>query len=106
MTNQNPGYRDLVVWQRAMDLVVEVYRFKKALPRDEMFGLASQMRRAAVFRPQQYCRGQGTSFTKGIAPVSLSRERIVAGTANSDHGSGSTRLHKPRRGTCTSRARE
>jgi four helix bundle protein len=51
MRNHSPGYRDLVVWQRAMDLVTEVYRCTKTFPRDELFGLSSQMRRAR-FRPQ------------------------------------------------------
>jgi four helix bundle protein len=59
MTNQNLGYHDLVVWQRAMDLVVEVYRFTKTFPRDEMFGLASQMRRAAVSVPSNIAEGKG-----------------------------------------------
>ena len=42
------GYRDLLVWQRAMDLVVEVYRLSDTLPRDERYGLVQQMHQAAV----------------------------------------------------------
>jgi four helix bundle protein len=59
MTGRNGGYRDLVVWQRAMELVVEVYRCTKGFPKDEMFGLAAQMRRAAVPVPSNIAEGQG-----------------------------------------------
>ena len=46
------SYRDLIAWQKAMDFVMDVYRTSKAFPRDELYGLASQVRRAAVgFRP-------------------------------------------------------
>jgi 23S rRNA-intervening sequence protein len=41
-------YRDLLVWQKAMELARAVYRDTEALPKAELFGLQSQMRRAAV----------------------------------------------------------
>ena len=41
-------YRDLKVWQKAMDLVLESYRLTRLLPKSETFGLASQTQRAAV----------------------------------------------------------
>jgi hypothetical protein len=41
-------HRDLIVWQRAMDLVVESYRLSRALPREQLYGLTSQLRRAVV----------------------------------------------------------
>src|ERR1700746_1623978 len=59
MTNQNTNYRELVVWQRAMDLVLEVYRSTRNFPRDEIFGLTSQMRRAAVSVPSNVAEGKG-----------------------------------------------
>jgi len=42
------SYRDLEVWQKAMDLVTAVYHFSRDFPSDERFGLTSQIRRAAV----------------------------------------------------------
>jgi hypothetical protein len=42
------GYKDLEVWQKAMDLVVACYRTTKKFPKNEMYGFASQLRRAAV----------------------------------------------------------
>jgi four helix bundle protein len=42
------SFKDLVVWQRARDLAVEIYRLTEQLPDSERFGLASQMRRAAI----------------------------------------------------------
>jgi four helix bundle protein len=53
------SYRDLRVWQTAMDLVVEVYSLAKLLPADERFGLGAQLRRAAVSVPANIAEGHG-----------------------------------------------
>lgn len=58
------SYRDLEVWQKAMDLVVECYRITKGFPRSETFGLASQMQRAAVSIPANIAEGQARQHTK------------------------------------------
>ena len=50
-------YRDLLVWQKAMDLVVAVYRLSQAFPNTEKFGLASQIQRAAVSIPSNIAEG-------------------------------------------------
>ncbi len=52
-------YKDLKVWQKAMDLVVESYRLTKLLPKSETFGLASQTQRAAVSIPANIAEGHG-----------------------------------------------
>jgi len=53
------SYRDLVVWQRAMDLVEAVYLATRGWPREERFGLTDQVRRAAVSVPANVAEGQG-----------------------------------------------
>src|SRR5690348_3439026 len=53
------GYRSLRVWQRAMDLVVESYALAHRLPLHERYGLASQLRRAAVSIPANIAEGNG-----------------------------------------------
>jgi len=53
------SYRDLEVWQKAMDLVVEVYRLTKHFPPDERFGLTSQIQRASVSIPANIAEGYG-----------------------------------------------
>ncbi len=53
------SYEDLVAWQKAYALVLEVYRVTKLLPDDERFGLVSQMRRAAVSIPSNIAEGWG-----------------------------------------------
>lgn len=52
-------YRDLVVWQQAMDLVVDAYRISALFPRDEKYGLVQQLRRAAVSVPSNIAEGHG-----------------------------------------------
>ena len=52
------GYRDLIVWQKAMDLVRHIYHLTVSFPGDEKFGLVSQIRRAAVSVPSNIAEGQ------------------------------------------------
>ena len=65
------NYRDLIVWQRAMELVLEVYRCTKAFPREEIYGLVSQMRRAAVSIPSNVAEGKGRYSRKEITQFLL-----------------------------------
>src|SRR5262245_29076652 len=51
------SYRDLDVWQLAMDIVVETYRVTRAFPAEEKFGLVAQLRRAAVAIPSNIAEG-------------------------------------------------
>jgi four helix bundle protein len=56
-------YRDLIAWQKGMDLVEHVYRATVTFPKEEMYGLKSQMRRAAVSIPSNIAEGQGRRTT-------------------------------------------
>ena len=51
------GYRELIVWQKAMDLVVIIYQFTAKFPKSEIYGLTSQMRRSAVSIPSNIAEG-------------------------------------------------
>jgi four helix bundle protein len=57
------SHRDLLVWQKSMDLVVRCYELSARFPRDELFGLTSQLRRAAVSIPANISEGHGRSST-------------------------------------------
>jgi four helix bundle protein len=57
-------YRDLVLWQRAVELAAEVHRVTLKLPRHELFGLAAQMRRSAVSIPSNIAEGSGRRTTR------------------------------------------
>lgn len=57
-------YRELIAWQKAMDLVEMVYRVTGKLPNSELYGLTSQLRRAAVSVPSNIAEGQGRSTTR------------------------------------------
>ncbi len=52
------SYRDLVVWQKGMELVEGVYRVSRTFPKEEVYGLVSQVRRAAVSIPSNIAEGQ------------------------------------------------
>ncbi len=57
-------YKDLVVWQRAMALVTAVYQATGGFPKEELYGLTSQIRRAAVCVPSNIAEGQAR-LTRG-----------------------------------------
>jgi len=56
-------YRELVVWQKAMDFVADVYRVTQNFPKEELYGMTSQLRRAAVSVPSNIAEGQGRQTT-------------------------------------------
>ena len=51
-------YKDLLVWRKAIDLVTEVYVVTRSFPREELYGLTSQIRRSAVSVPSNIAEGQ------------------------------------------------
>jgi four helix bundle protein len=53
------SYKDLLVWQKSIDITTEVYRVAKMFPPEERFGLASQMQRAAVSVAANIAEGHG-----------------------------------------------
>lgn len=53
------SFRDLVVWKRAIQLTVAVYKMSCDFPREELYGLTSQIRRSAVSVPSNIAEGQG-----------------------------------------------
>lgn len=57
-------FKQLIVWQRAMDMVTEIYKATRTFPKEEMYGLTSQIRRSAVSIPSNIAEGQGRN-TKG-----------------------------------------
>src|SRR5438046_1291316 len=59
-------YKDLLVWQKAMDLVKSIYRVTKVFPREEIYSLTSQMRRAAIAVPSNIAEGKGRYSTADV----------------------------------------
>ena len=60
-------YRELIAWQKAMEAAAEVYKVVKKLPKEEIFALSDQMRRAAVSIPSNIAEGQSRSSKKEFA---------------------------------------
>jgi len=58
-SGQIRDYRDLIVWKEAMDIAEQVYSLTRSFPREEAFGLTSQMRRSAVSIPSNIAEGFG-----------------------------------------------
>ena len=56
-------FRDLIIWQKSMGLVTEIYRMTKRMPKDEEYGLKAQMRRCAVSIPSNVAEGYGRKST-------------------------------------------
>ena len=71
------SYHDLLAWQRAIDFVVETYKLTGRFPRTELYGLTTQLQRAAVSIPSNIAEGAGRVHTRefihhaGIARGSL-----------------------------------
>lgn len=53
------SYRDLIAWRKGIELVAAVYRVTQAFPKEELYGLTSQLRRTAVSIPSNIAEGQG-----------------------------------------------
>lgn len=62
-TNEVKDYKELIVWQKGIGLVLEVYSITKRLPSEERFGLCSQMQRAAVAIPSNIAEGASRNHT-------------------------------------------
>lgn len=57
--NTVQSFRDLLVWQRSIQLTVVIYRITQSFPREEIYGLTSQARRSAISIPSNIAEGQG-----------------------------------------------
>jgi len=60
------SHRDLEVWQKAMDLAVEIPRSTEAMPKSEIYGSTGQIRRAAASVPANIAEGSGRRTTRGL----------------------------------------
>ena len=74
------GYKDLLMWQKGIQLAKEIYRITQAFPNEEKFGLVSQMRRAAVSIPSNIAEGQARHTTKEFVQFVSHAEGSVAET--------------------------
>jgi four helix bundle protein len=81
------SYRDLLVWQKSIALCTQVYKACEAFPRSELYGLADQMKRAAVSVASNIAEGQGRQHRKEFlhflsvakgSPGELDTQRIIA----------------------------
>ncbi|NQY28660.1 MAG: four helix bundle protein [Flavobacteriaceae bacterium] len=57
-------YKDLLIWQKGIEIVKEVYLLCKELPKEELYGLTSQIKRSSVSIPSNIAEGWGRNYTK------------------------------------------
>jgi hypothetical protein len=73
------SFKELIVWQRAIELTVAIYQLTSGFPDDERFGLTNQMRRASVSIASNIAEGYGGSTTGGVYPVCWPCMRFLFG---------------------------
>jgi len=97
------SYRDLVAWQKAMQLVTDIYRETKTFPLEERYGLTNQLRRAAVSVPSNIAEGQARFSAREFHRfLSIARGSLVEIETQVEIATnlgflgrvGSSRLHK------------
>ena len=71
------SYRELLVWQKAMDLVAECYRVGTLLPRTELYGLKSQIERPAVSMPANIAEGHGREHLGDLHHLSIAKGSVA-----------------------------
>jgi four helix bundle protein len=85
------SYRDLIVWQKSIALCVQIYKICEAFPKSELYGLADQMKRAAVSISSNIAEGQGRQHTREFihfvsiangSSAELDTQRIIAENLN------------------------
>lgn len=73
-----PSYRDLEVWQKSIAMVTSVYSISKQLPKEELYSLTNQIRRAAVSIPSNIAEGKARYNTKDFIRFLLIARGSVA----------------------------
>jgi len=72
------SFKDLFVWQKGIELVNDIYKLTKQFPKDEVYGLTSQIRRAAISIPANIAEGCGRGTTKNyIQFLEISRGSLL-----------------------------
>ena len=74
------SFKDLIVWQKGMQLAQEVYKITESMPKEELFSLTNQMRRAVISIPSNIAEGQGrnsdTEFARFLSIAQGSRAEL------------------------------
>ena len=78
MKGEIQSYKDLVVWQKSIAIVIEVYSHTNKFPKEELYCLISQMRRCAISIPSNIAEGRGRGTKKDFSQFL----RIALGSAN------------------------
>lgn len=68
------SYKDLLIWQKGLEIVSNIYKLVEEFPKDELYALTSQMKRASISIPSNIAEGYGRSSTQSyISFINISR---------------------------------
>jgi len=76
-------YQELIAWQRAMDLVVGIYKVTRRFPPEELYALTSQLRRAAVSIPSNIAEGVNRAELCAVFDLVAETGRLISGLVRS-----------------------
>jgi len=79
---EKQGFKSLLVWQKSYALTIKIYKVTEKFPKSEIYGLVSQMRRAAISVPANIAEGYERQYNKRIHPISYCRPRVIRRTRN------------------------
>lgn len=85
------SYRDIKVWQKSMELVVDIYSCTRSFPKEEMYGLASQLRRAAVSVPSNIAEGKGRRTDRNFSCFCTMRADVFFELETTNYYCGTSR---------------
>jgi len=81
------NYSDLIAWQKAMDLVELIYKATSQFPKEEVYGLTNQLRRAAVSVPSNIAEGPGRGSVNDFRRFFVYQLRFPARSGNANSNS-------------------
>src|SRR5690606_5785100 len=92
------NHKDLVVWQKAMSLARTIHVLTRSFPPEELFGITSQLRRAAVSIPGNIAEGAARATTREFIQFLICGSRLPRGDRDAARVGRRRRLHQALRG--------
>lgn len=86
------SYKDLKIWQKGISLVKLIYKSCESFPKEEVFGLTSQIKRSSISIPSNIAEGWGRNSTQSYSHFLKNSKRLFDGIRNTNYNSKRVRL--------------